>query len=208
MKLTATWLWILSLVPAMSMAAPADDLMTKLKAIKTFEGDFTQAITDEKGKTLDQSKGHLQVKRPGRFYWKSEEPDELLVVADGKTIWTYDIELEQIVKQDQADSLGQSPAALLAGEVVDLGKEYDIKLINGDACNSSECFALKPKGEGQFKSIHIGFDGERVQLIHMQDALDQTINTKFSQVTVNGNVDDKLFDFTPPPGVDVIEGNN
>ena len=190
-------------------AKPADELMDKLKAIKTFDAHFKQNIKDEGGKILNQSHGVIYVKRPGRFYWKSEYPDELLVVADGKLIWTYDIELEQIIKQDQSTSLGQSPAALLAGEVVDLDKEYDIVLLTPKRCNKSDtCYKLTPReDQGQFKSIKIGFNGAKLAMIHMKDGLEQSISTDFTQVKINTNFDDTFFEFTPPAGVDVIQGS-
>lgn len=207
-KVIASVLSIALFGPTLTFAQASDDLMNKLKAMETFESTFTQRIKDEKDKVLNESQGYLQVKRPGRFYWKSEYPDELLVVADGHTIWTYDIELEQIVKQDQAESMGQSPAAILAGEVVDLGKEYKISYAT-ETCSKSVdvCYILVPKSDNQFKQIKIGFDGDNLKMIYMHDALDQSIDTRFNDIKLNQEVNDDIFDFSPPDGVDVIQGN-
>lgn len=202
---------LFTLMPFGLAAKPADDLMNKLKAIESYDASFKQLIKDEQGKTLQNSEGKLYVKRPGRFYWKSEYPDELLVVADGKVIWTYDIELEQIIKQDQNNSMGASPAALLAGEVVDLDKEYDIVMLSPSQCkgNIDNCYKLTPKEQqSQFKTIKIGFHDSKLAMIYMQDGLEQTISTDFTKVKMNNTIDDGLFNFTPPEGVDVIEGNS
>ncbi len=212
MKLKYSLLLSLGVVfSSMAAQTPADDLTDKLKNMVSFDAGFRQTIKDQKGKSLNSSEGILLIKRPGRFYWKSETPDELLVVADGKIIWTYDIDLEQIVKQDQSESLGQSPAALLAGDVINLGKDYEIALVSSNQCKMSNdaCYQLIPTlEESQFKKILIGFRKGVLSMIFIIDALDQSIDTRFSSIKLNGHVDDERFNFVPPPGVDVIKGQS
>ncbi len=197
--------------PGIAGQTPAEALTEKLQNTVSFDAPFRQTIKDQKGKSLNASEGMMVIKRPGRFYWKSDSPDELLVVADGKTIWTYDIDLEQIVKQDQKESLGQSPAALLAGDVVHLDKDYAIELVSADQCkmDNDACYQLVPsQADNQFKQILIGFRKNILSMIFIVDALDQSIDTRFSSIKLNGNVDDSLFDFKIPPGVDVIKGQS
>ena len=49
---------------------------------------------------MSLTKGDMIIRRPGKFYWKSQSPDPILVVADGKHLWTYDIDLEQVTDEN------------------------------------------------------------------------------------------------------------
>src|SRR5580658_9533931 len=94
----------------------SDKLIQSLKNINTFQAQFSQKIRDANGQHVSKAQGEMVVQRPGKFYWKTKLPDPILVVADGHTLWTYDIQLSQVTKQDLKLALANSPATLLAGE--------------------------------------------------------------------------------------------
>lgn len=188
-------------------ADDSDSLIESLKKINTYKAHFNQRIRDNNGEKLSNTKGEMMVKRPGKFYWKSQAPDPILVVADGENLWTYDIELSQVTKQDLDASLGNSPAALLAGNLDSLKQNYTIASAPKSQCSQSErCYELKPRNkEEQFSNIYIGFTKENLVEIRMKNALGQDIYTRFTQVKINPELDNKLFAFKPPKGVDVIQ---
>lgn len=201
----------LLIMPIASQADTSSELIKRFQAIKSFDANFRQTIEGNDGTIISTSQGSMKVLRPGRFYWKSETPDEILVVADGKFIWTYDMELEQIVQSQQKTALGQSPAALLAGEVVHLGDDYAVSTANSNQCAGQieVCYQLRPKDpDSPFNVIKVGFEGAKLMSIKINDALEQTIITTFSNVTLNGEVNPNIFDFTPPAGVDVMQGHH
>src|SRR5262245_20221542 len=67
-----------------------------LHGLQSFEANFNQRLTDKSGRILDESSGRLAIQRPNRFRWDYLEPSEQVIVADGKRIWLYDPELEQV----------------------------------------------------------------------------------------------------------------
>ena len=77
-----------------------DELTHLLQDTHTFSAEFQQHIKDKKGTMVSESSGNVKISRPGKFYWKIEKPDSVLVVADGKVLWHYDMELEQVTKKD------------------------------------------------------------------------------------------------------------
>lgn len=187
---------------------PAEALTQALQKIQTFEANFSQRIKDSHGEHIAKTRGKVIIARPNQFYWKSEKPDPVLVVADGKYLWNYDIELAQATKQPLNAAIKNSPATLLAGSVKDLTQDFNVSYAKPKQCKkeSDQCFALKPKkNESHFAQIVIGFNKAALCEISMQDALGQDVYTQFSQVKVNGNVDKKLFAFHPPKGVDIIQ---
>ena len=193
--------------PVLAIPSHLDSLTAILSKIKTYNADFSQEIQDDTGRLLVQTRGKMIVSRPGKFYWKSSAPDPILVVGDGKYIWNYDIELEQITKQDLKKALGSSPAALLVSEAVDIEKDFVVSTVSKAYCPSplSQCFSLHPKSEDSiFSNVYIGVEGEKITRIEMQDALGQQIVTLFTNIMINQKVDESKFYFKPPKGIDVI----
>jgi len=134
-----------------SFAASADagsQLKAELENIKTFSAEFDQRIVDAGHKPVSRSNGSLSIRRPGAFYWEGKKPDPILVVADGKTLWTYDIELEQVTKQPVTEALDNTPAALLAGDVNHLERDFKISFGRAEKCVSEAdtCFHLDNVG--------------------------------------------------------------
>lgn len=190
--------------------SPEQVLIQSLEKIETFKAHFSQKIRDANGSVLSQTQGEMMVKRPGKFYWKSQKPDPVLVVADGNFLWTYDIELSQVTKQKMQEALGKSPAALLAGSINQITKDFTIAYAKKNQCAKSaeQCFLLSPKQkDAPFADILLGMAKGAVLEVRMHDPLGQDVHTSFTQAKVNQALNTKLFSFVPPKGVDVIQGN-
>jgi outer membrane lipoprotein carrier protein len=67
--------------------------------LTTLRASFTQRVKDARGKEVESSSGTLVVSRPGKFRWeihpKAGGAGQLLV-ADGKNVWFFDRDLEQV----------------------------------------------------------------------------------------------------------------
>ena len=191
-----------------SQEDPKIALIRALEGLNSFQANFVQKIKDANGQAMQDSKGQIMVSRPGKFYWKSETPDPIVVVGDGQFLWTYDIDLAQVNKQDQHKVLGQSPAAILAGSVKEITSHFKISYAPKNLCQANQqCYLLNPLGtDAQFSNILLGFSQGELKSIRMEDPLGQVVTTRFTQVKVNQNIDAQRFRFTPPKGVDVIQG--
>src|SRR5688572_1102468 len=109
------YLWLLLLLPGVSIAASVDSLKTLLNQTTTARARFAQAVLDKNNKTLQQASGTMEFSRPGRFRWEYNKPYEQTIVGDGARLWIYDKDLNQVTVRKLDRALGASPAALLAG---------------------------------------------------------------------------------------------
>ena len=66
------------------------------ETLKSFSADFTQVVYDADSNPVQQSPGDVLLKRPGRFIWNYTSPSPQKIIADGDSVWLYDIELEQV----------------------------------------------------------------------------------------------------------------
>ncbi len=200
---------MLGLVSSQSFAADAaaDNLLKALQKIDTYKAHFVQKIHDANGEHVAKSQGEMMVRRPGKFYWKSQSPDQMLVIADGQFLWTYDIDLSQVTKQELKGALGDSPASLLAGSLTTLKQDFEIEDGKKNQCpKSDECYLLHPKKkDAPFADIQIGFAKGKLAEVRMHDPLGQDVYTLFTKVVINEGVNDTSFKFVPPKGVDIIQ---
>lgn len=66
----------------------------------------------------------MKVERPGKFYWETVSPSKQTIVTSGKTVWIYDPDLQQAVRQSLDDQVADTPALLLSGNTNQIMKSY------------------------------------------------------------------------------------
>ena len=185
-----------------AQADAADTLARLLGEMTAFRADFTQTTLDAKGNNLQQVEGTIAVKKPGLFYWKTLPPMNQLMVSDGDQLWFYDSDLEQVTVQPLDQRITQTPALLLSGDVTKLEDSYEIA---GEQNGNSWYFLLKPKDpESLFDQLKLTFLDERLVQMHLADSLGQRSSIEFIGAEINAQLDPKLFEFSPPEGVDLI----
>ncbi len=173
--------------------------------ISTFEARFGQQVLDETLAEVDNSEGKMWIHRPGLFRWDYDPPDAQEIVGDGEKVWIHDIELEQVTVRDQDQTLGESPAILLAGSG-ELEENYIVEDIG--AQGRYDWVNLIPKSEESgFREVRIGFEDNRLRLLELLDNLDQTTRIIFVDLKENTPIAPATFNFIPPPGVDIIDGS-
>lgn len=146
--------------------------------------------------------GTMQVKRPGQFRWETTSPAKQLIVTSGKTVWIYDPDLEQAVRQNMDEQVGNTPALLLSGQTGTIMKSFRVTQPNA----GQPYFVLYPKSEdGVFESLGIRFTNNAPSQMILKDSLGQQTTIIFSNVKLNPSLSSSTFNFTPPKGTDVID---
>jgi outer membrane lipoprotein carrier protein len=187
-----------------SAALAQTPLDTYLSQLKTLRADFAQTVTDGKGEQVQKAQGTLIIVRPGRFRWELT-PDggsPQLMVADGKNLWFYDRDLEQVSVKAASAALTATPAGLLSGDG-----------------NIRELFTVAPAGkkdgfdwvlvtpresDADFREARLGFGMSELKRMVLKDKLGQTVRLEFFKSERNPPVAESEVKFTPPSGADVI----
>lgn len=187
-------------------AAPIDPpnaLESFLSGLDTFSAGFEQTLLNELGEELERSIGTLYVERPGRFHWGYWEPFPQIIVSDGRSLWIYDEDLEQVTIRDVTASIEDSPAALLGGDV-DVDAHYVV--IESGEVDGVRWLDLTPRDiESQYETVRLGFREGELAGMELFDNLGQKTRIEFQDVRRNPPLEDGLFEFSPPAGVDVID---
>jgi outer membrane lipoprotein carrier protein len=197
--------WLLSgllLMPALACAAGVERFQAYLRSTQTASADFEQQVFDRENKLVQRSRGSFTLQRPGRFRWSYAQPYAQLIVGDGKRVWIYDEDLNQVTVRAMASALGSTPAALLAG-AADVERAFE--LTNAGQRDGLEWVEAKPRErEAGFERIRLGLGTAGVQAMELTDHFGQTTLLRFSNIARNPRVDPDAFRFVPPKGADVL----
>ena len=207
-----TRFFALFLLAAASFAARADGLASLEKFVqtaKTGRADFTQVVTsppkEGQAPRTKTSSGTFEFQRPGRFKFVYRKPFEQSIVADGKTLWMYDVDLNQVTARDQSAVLGSTPAALIAAAPDLSALKKDFALSSVPARDGLEWVEAKPKSkDGQLQKVEVGFRGAELAALDILDSFGQRSVLNFEHFEVNPRLGAKAFEFTPPAGADVL----
>jgi outer membrane lipoprotein carrier protein len=185
------------------------ELKALLAPVSTLQGNFQQVIKSEEGRQLQTTAGKMWIKKPGQFRWEVVGKEPRLIIADGKKVWDYDKDLDQVTIQKLNQTKSAAPIFFLTGDVNSLDTDFNIKklpLTKGHCLkNSDSCFELHPKSsEGSFQWIKIGFKAKILNEMKLLDQLGQVSIFSFKQMQLNSTISDSQFHFTPPKGVDVL----
>jgi outer membrane lipoprotein carrier protein len=197
-----------------------------LDGLKSLRTAFTQTVTDARGAEIEAGAGTLEVLRPGKFRWdylpraaaaagRADGAPALdpaasahgargqLLVADGKNLWFYDRELAQVSVKPLAAALSATPVMLLSGPASQLHDTFDISAAGSH--DGLDWVSVKPRSaEADFSRAELGFAGDRLARMVVNDRLGQTVQLDFQRSERNARIEASELQFKPPDGVDVI----
>jgi len=189
-------------LPAMAVTSGSERLNTFVKTVMTFQAKFTQTVLDPQGQVMEKAEGLFILQRPGKFRWNYKEPYPQMIVADGKNIWFYDVDLEQVSVTPQQEALADTPATLLSGDSLPEDKYLLSELPSEDGL---AWVALTPKDtESNFQTVTLAFDRQSLRQMIMKDSFDQQTRLVFTETVENPIILQDIFAFIAPEGVDVV----
>ncbi len=196
---------VLAMLATTAFAGARDDLTSFTKGLKGLDGQFTQQVFDANGKLKESSSGRVALTVPRLFRWEYTKPYEQLIVADGKQVWVYDPDLQQVTKRPQGNEEQNSPLAALV-DPVKLNRDYAIK--EAGMQSGLDWLELTPKTatETGFKSARLGFGAQGLATMQVVDALGQKTRITFNNWKRNPTFADGTFRYVPGKGVDVVGG--
>src|SRR5262245_13475135 len=189
-----------------SAEAIVDRLQKSYDATQDFVADFRQ---ETQVKTLNRtlkSSGKLSFKRPGKMLWRYDEPKGQFVLADGKYLYFYQPEQNQVIKSPLKNAFrGDIPLSFLLG-LGNLKKDFNAALKSTEENNY--ILRLEPKGEsGGFSEILLAVNKSTsdIQWVSIRDASANLTTIRFSGLRKGVGVNDSLFQVQIPKGADVVE---
>lgn len=185
----------------------AQSLTSILLSMQTMEADFSQSVKDKTSHSLQQTYGHMALVRPGKFRWEVTRPTKQLIIANGKRLWIYDPDLEQVTIQTFHAETGKTPALLLSDKSLTLDRDYNVQSVPVlSQIAGSQTFLLTPKDKDDpMNKIKLSFINKKIREMQLEDHLGHTTTIAFNNVKMGVQIADSQFVFHQPANVDVID---
>ena len=182
-----------------------EQLNSMLVSIESLKADVVQLIVESDGGILEESKIKMYFKKPNGFYWETITPFKELIVTNGVKLWNYQPDLEQVVIEDWDSSKSELAAQLLNGETENLGSDYQIEQLYSDDSGDHQ-FTLTPLAtDSVYERISISFVTSELDQIYLNSKNGQQTVWRFVTIERNESLEDNVFEFDPPAGIEIIE---
>ncbi|WP_040977600.1 outer membrane lipoprotein chaperone LolA, partial [Necropsobacter massiliensis] len=178
------------------------ELQARLSKVEVLSADYSQKVSDPKGKEIQQGSGKIQIKRPNLFRMDNKAPQETQIISDGKTLWFYDPFVEQVTANWVKDAVNDTPFVLLTSDNKSHWNQYSVE-------QRADTFVLKPKsGKSNIKQFDIRIDADGVLKNFSTIEKDGQANLYLLRNITNQPLADNLFQFTLPKGVELDDQRN
>lgn len=206
--------------PKASDPGAAQRLAAYLTRTDTLAATFVHEQQSSAG-ALIRYEGNLLLRRPGLLRWEIERPYRQLHLVKGLEFYFYDEDLAQLTIRPLDAAVETTPAGLLlsAGpQAADL-LQARFTIYNLPDADGLGWTRLVPKAPGRAKKraeplptgsqIEVGLeeDGTPRQL-RLLDALGRTSLVRLQDVRLNLDLPASRFDFTAPPGTEIVRATN
>jgi len=182
----------------------ASQVEKKYRSLSDLALDFTKTTRSEIFETQSKTQGKMLMKNPDKFKLQTKEET---IVCDGKFVWTYSVENQQVVKNllDKSENMFKPNKYLSA-----FREEYVPRLEGEEKINQTSCFKLllSPKKDDVFiKKMTIWVDQQSLlaQKLEYKDSNDNQVTLIFSHIKTNRKIKDTEFVFQTPPGVEELD---
>jgi outer membrane lipoprotein carrier protein len=197
------WAIVAITILALPVQAAVDaktQLVRVLKQGFTFQGNFSQSVTDGAGRRYPVTRGTFKIKRPGKFLWQYRGKNGIKIISTGKRVYVEDPKLKQVTHASVKRALGKSPAmVLLRPDLL----QTEFHLVNSGSSSGVHWVRLIPKkGKSkEFEHVFVGMGGKNLselKKIRVMDAENRTIVMSFSNLRYDQPLSDSLFKYKPP----------
>jgi outer membrane lipoprotein carrier protein len=196
--------------PTLDVHAIAQAVDNRYNHLRTLQAEFTETY---RGAGIERTEsGSLWLKKPGKMRWEYRSPKEKLFLSDGKDAWFY-LPGDRQVRRSSVKKLDdlRSPLGFLLGKTR-LEKELDglsaapdvTPTTAGNVVLRGVPKAMADRVNEVVLEITPDYHIARIQF---EEADESVTEYRFSEQKENAGIADHLFRFSPPAGVEVVDGD-
>jgi outer membrane lipoprotein carrier protein len=177
-------------------------LQQRYDCSRSMQANFDETLSSPGGMTRTR-KGTVYFRKVGRMRWEFAAPSEGTVVSDGKTVYDYEKDLNQVVELPVNQALKSSATAFLLG-LGNIRRDFKVTLPPASSSDGLTHVILTPKGGGD--TMELGLDPKSYDIVNFKltNQVGSVTELKFSDIRTNVALDDTLFTFTVPEGADIV----
>jgi outer membrane lipoprotein carrier protein len=172
-----------------------------------FSADFLQESTIKAMDITDLASGKVYIKYPGMMRWEYEKPDRQIIITDAERLWIYRPEDNQVMTGSAPTFFRDGKGASFLSDIRLIRQKFDISLEPGES-NLFYRLKLIPREKTlDISEVRLAVSKKTFNVLQVM-----TINSYGDQTRIDlinfafgAELDDALFSFKIPEGVDVLQ---
>lgn len=196
---------MLSAAATEETAALLEKIQQQYEKMTSLRADFSQVLTNVSSKESQRRGGRVAIKKPHAIRWETLEPERELLVAGKDVVWDYFEEEKTAYKYHAAEVLdSKTMLRFLAGKAR-LDADFEVAPAGTDqGLTRLDLTPREPEPGLVAASVWVNAEGI-IQRISMVDFYGNENVVAFANLMLNPPLEDSLFVFTPPKGVEVFD---
>ena len=204
------------LAPSVALAgvpAPIDEVVARLQQTydktRDFSANFIQETTIQSIKKTDIEEGTVFFKNPKNMLWNYSKPKAKKLVINPHKTWLY-LPQDKVAYTQEADQTFKS--SILMKFLSGLGKlknDFAIKYVEPEALDKQGNYLLvltpleKNSSLNPFQ-VTVDKSTSLILRVSFEDTMGNSTVLKFSNISTNTGLSEKMFQFKPPEGVSIF----
>lgn len=174
---------------------------------RSLRAEFEQQIRNPLLGRTTQSSGTLYQRQPDRFLMEFSDPAGDVIVSDGEYFWLYypSVDERQVIRAPRGPQ-GLDLHAQFIGDPVSRfdATSHGTESVRG---RTAHVVTLVPRQPAGYRSLKVWIDADDhlVRRFELTEENGAVRRFELSDLVVNPSLPDRLFEFTPPPGTQVIQ---
>ncbi|PIV24393.1 MAG: outer membrane lipoprotein carrier protein LolA [Deltaproteobacteria bacterium CG_4_8_14_3_um_filter_45_9] len=185
------------------------EIQNRYEKTNDFEANFIQEYIGKVMKQPNRGEGKVYFKKRGMMRWDYTVPNQKFL-SDGHTLWYYQPEEKQVLISDVSIYLKEkTPLAFLAGEG-NLSRDFKLLNLNESVSQKEDNYVIELAPEeplATLSKLTLTVDKKTYTILQADvfDGLGNVTRTRFIDIKTNVGLSSSFFQFTIPPGTDVIK---
>ena len=171
-----------------------------------FSARFHQTATIKAIDIIDTAQGKIFVERPGKMRWEYETPQPQLIVTDGRTLWVYRPDENQVMTGPAPDYFGDGKGASFLSDVKTIRHNFVISRVDDLKSVFYKLRLIPHKPLPDITDITLSISKIDFEIVHIATTNtygDETL-IELRDVRLEQDLDDSLFRLKVPPGTEVL----
>jgi outer membrane lipoprotein carrier protein len=186
-----------------------NEIQDRYEKTSDFEANFIQEYVGKVMRQSSRGEGKVYFKKKGMMRWDYTVPNQKLI-SDGHTLWYYQPEEKQVLVSDVSRVLKEkTPLSFLTGEG-NLSRDFNLLNLNEPVSQKEDNYVIElaPKEAlATLAKLTLTVDKRTYTILQADvfDGLGNVTRTRFIDIKTNIGLSNSFFQFTIPPGTEIIK---
>ncbi len=197
-------LMLSTLVSVTHAARLEDEIQERYKHVENIKTTFDQVLTHRESGSVEKRTGTLIFERPFHVRWESDSPNAELLVISENEIWNYLPDEEVAYRYGAEVAYDSQILVQVITGLAKLDKDFEVKAIGMEEGSIAlQLFPHEPRPDLVEALLWVDNASKLIKKVRILDFYGNSNELTFTKLDINVELEDGLFTFTPPEGVEV-----